>query len=164
MTMDRRALLGLALAAPFGLAAAPARGIREAEARAEFLKILAMFNKGDVAGFLAYGPPKLVVDRRVIEHDALPAFFESCSHLNGKPDEKPAWIEGKLLRRKKPSLPVIYGAMTKRSVWLEAYCEEHDTNGYQFCREAGYGLRYEHWQIAFDGPRIVEINQWLAMQ
>jgi hypothetical protein len=165
MTVDRRTLLALGLAAPFAMAArAPA--IDESAARAEFGKILTMFNTGDVAGFLAYGPPRLVVEKKLLTRDTLPAFFESCRANEGNPDEKPGWIDGTLVRRERPSGAIVFGATTKRSVWNPAWCDQASaiSQAQDTCYTAGYQPRFEHWELFFESGRIAELNQWLAMQ
>lgn len=162
MTIDRRTLLAGALAIPFLGGVSHARDFAERDARAEFLKILAMFNSGDVAGFIAYGPPKLMVEKTAIDSDGLPAFFESSHNFGGKADEKPGWIDGKLLRAKSDRGRVIYGAVVRRSVWQEARCEP--TDPIETCYDAGYGPRFEQWHIYFRDNRIIALHQWMSMQ
>ena len=157
MTIHRRMVLAGALAFTVFGRASHAAGLREPEARAEFLKILGMFNSGDIDGFLAYGPPELAIDKVVVDSADLPAFFASRRTMEGKPDEKPGWLDRDLWRLKSDKGEIIYGAMTRRSVWRDAWCEP--TSPAEICFAAGYFLRFEHWSVHFKDGRIIAIRQ-----
>lgn len=167
--ISRRTLLALTLVAPFMAGAAPAtRTIGKRAARGEFLKILAMFNAADVPGFLAYGPLLLIDHGKPVTRDALPAFFASLRNFNGKPDEKPAWLNHGSFGYKRPPAPrSIFGAAVSRSVWMDA----SDDNSVEDVHmvpiplhyDAGYYPRFEQWNIFFEGDRIVRLERWLEM-
>jgi len=167
--IDRRTLLGLTLALPFMTAAA--RGSRATDtqaARREFLKILALFNAADVAGFLAYGPPQLIDHGTPVARDALPAFFESLRTSNGKPDEKPPWLDAKDFGHKaRPAPRWIFGAAVSRSVWSDAWIDDtaHDShmNALPVQHDAGYSPAFEQWNVFFDGERICRLERWMEI-
>lgn len=167
--IDRRTLLGLTLALPFMTGAA--RGSRAASteaARREFLKILALFNAEDVAGFLAYGPPLLIDDKKPVERDALPAFFQSLHTSGGKPDEKPPWLAPKDFGHKaRPAPRWIFGAAVSRSVWSDAWIDDsaHDghMNALPLQHDAGYSPAFEEWNVFFDGERIYRLERWIEI-
>jgi hypothetical protein len=165
--IDRRTLLGWTLAAPLLAGAAPAaRASDKKAARREFLKILALFNSADVPGFLAYGPPLLIDHDKPVGRDELPAFFESLRHYNGKPDEKPAWLDG--FGHKSPPAPRwIFGAAVSRSVWMEAWdddsAEDASMTPIRMHYDAGYRPEFEQWNVFFDGERIFRLERWMEM-
>jgi len=167
--IDRRTLLGMGLAAPFMASAAPAaRTISKKAARREFLRILAMFNAGDVAGFLAYGPPQLIDHGKPVGRDALPLFFESLRTFNGKPDEKPAWLDrDSFVHKARPAPRWIFGAAVSRSVWMEAWdddsAEDEHLVPIHMHFDAGYYPRFEQWNVFFDGEHIYRLERWLEM-
>lgn len=167
--IDRRTLLGVPFAAPFLAATAPfPEEIGLKAGRAEFLRILALFNTGDVAGFLAYGPPLLIDHDMPVGRDALPGFFESLRNFNGKPDAKPAWLDRDGFVHKNRTVPrSIFGAVISRSVWMEARDDDSAEDAHlvpiQMHFDAGYYPRLEQWNIFFEGRRIVRLERWLAM-
>jgi hypothetical protein len=167
--IDRRTMLASMLAAPFLVAAAPAGGtIGLGPARREFLKILAMFNAGDVAGFLAYGAPALIDHGKAIARDALPAFFETLNSSNGKRDEKPSWVGRNDFVHKRPPAPRhIFGASVSRSIWMDAWDDDsaEDIHGtpLRMHFDAGFYPALEEWNVFFDGPRIVRLERWLEI-
>jgi hypothetical protein len=167
--IDRRTLLALAVAAPFIAGAAPAtRTIGKKAARGEFLKILALFDTADVPGFLAYGPPLLIDHDKLVARDSLPAFFESLNNLNGKPDEKPAWLDrGGFSHKNRPAPRSIFGAAVSRSVWMEAWdddsAEDQNMAPIHMHFDAGYYPRFEQWNIFFEGSSIVRLKRWMEM-
>jgi hypothetical protein len=167
--IDRRTLIGCALAAPLMAGAAPAPptiGLKAA--RLEFLKILALFNTGDVAGFLAYGPPLLIDHDKRVARDALPAFFESLRNYNGKPDEKPSWLDRDSFSHKaRPAPRWIFGAAVSRSVWMDARdddsAEDMNLAPIRMHYDAGYYPEFEQWNVFFRGERIFRLERWLEM-
>ena len=167
--IGRRTLLGAILAAPVLVAGAPAaRTIGVNAARREFLKILAMFNRADVPAFLAYGPPVLVDDRKPVTRDAMPAFFESLRSYNGRPDERPAWLEDDdFVHKARPAPRTVFGAAVSRSVWMEGWVDDsaHDQNMNPVRMEfdSGYYPQFEQWNVSFEGGRIVRLERWLVM-
>jgi hypothetical protein len=167
--IDRRTLLGWTLVAPLVTGAAPAaRTIGVKAARREFLKILAMFNTGDVAGFLAYGPPLLIDHGKPVGREALAAFFESLRTYNGKPDEKPSWLDRDGFGHKAPPAPRwIFGAAVSRSVWMEAWdddsAEDEHMVPIHMHYDAGYHPEFEQWNVFFEGERIYRLERWLEM-
>ena len=164
--IGRRHALALLLAAPLAPGAALARDIGEREALAEFRKILATFNASDIAGFLAYGPPQLKVGDAVIPREQLPAFFESFTHHAGKPDEKPAWVEGPLIPGTGDPGDTVYQVRVLRSVWFEAWSEwvgDDTLIDREIRYPAGYDMRYERWNLVFRDGRIVWLHRVMAV-
>ena len=157
MTIHRRMVVAGAVAFSLLSGASHAADSGEPKARAEFLKILSMFNRGDIEGFVAYGPPELVIDKTVIDPAGLTAFFASRRMMEGKPDEKAAWLDGDLWRLKSGKGQIVYGAMTRRSVWRDEECEP--TAPAETCFAAGYGPRFEGWSVYFKDGRITALHQ-----
>jgi hypothetical protein len=167
LTIGRRrlcVLAGAALIAPGFLAgeARAAAGPRlmphdRKAARAEFAKIVAMFNAGDLQAFLAYGPLGLVVDKELLEPGKIPEFFAQMTSSRGRRDDKPIEIDS-FARMKRVLSHVVYYSTIKRSPFFEEQC---DVEG--LCRPAGHGVMFEHWRVYFVGPRIRMLEQLLVL-
>jgi hypothetical protein len=165
MTIDRRTLLALLWATPLAVAAAPARAIGEREARREFAKLLAMLDRGDVPAFLAYGPPRLIVDKKEIGRDELPAFF--AQGRAGDHPDKPIRIDGKVSRVDAPAPFTGFRAVTKGEQWQEQYCEQGPMttsgNHLEECTGPGYLPRYDFWELWFEGPKITKLVRHMTL-
>ena len=157
MTIHRRTVVAGAVAFSLLGGASLAADLGEPRARAEFLKLLDMFNRGDIEGFIAYGVPELVIDKTVIGLAGLPAFFASRRTMDGKPDEKAAWLDGHLWRVTNDKGQIVYRAMTRRSVWRDEWCEP--TAPAEICFAAGYFPRFEGWSVYFKDGRITALHQ-----
>jgi hypothetical protein len=127
-------------------------------ARAEFARILALFNAGDVAALLAYGPLQIIAGRKTLDTAELPQFLERMTSNNGRKDGAPIAIES-FARMKRVLDRVIYQATIKRSAFFEEHCE--DPHG--LCRPEGHSPMYEFWRVHFDGPRIRLLEQLMVL-
>ncbi len=160
MTMDRRSaamLIGAAVIAPQFLAAAAAEPKPvphdDRAAKAEFAKIIALINAGDLAAFLAYRPLGIMVDGKKLESDQIPGFFEQMTSNNEQKDGAPIAIDS-FSRMKKVLNRPVYTATLKRSAFFPQHCEVHGD-----CMPEGHQPMYEFWRVFFDGPRIILIEQ-----
>jgi hypothetical protein len=134
-------------------------------AKAEFARIVAMFNQGDAQAFLAYGPPGVIsYDAPVVDgektklaRDQIPEFLNDRATNGGRRDEVPVRIDS-FTRMKRVLSRVVYSASLTRSVFSEEFCEVDGE-----CRPAGYGPMFEFWRVYFDGPRIQLLEQVLVM-
>jgi hypothetical protein len=165
-------LVGAALVAPRAFAASGADEATprllphdKTEARAEFGSIVAMFDRADVAAFLAYGPPAIIsydspeVDGRKqkLSREQLPEFLADRSSNGGRKDEAPIRIES-FARMTKVLDHAVYHSSLKRSAYFDEFCEVEGD-----CRPAGYGPMYEQWRVWFQGPRIRLLEQLLVL-
>ena len=157
--MNRRTatmLIGAAAVAPqyFAAAAAPKPVPHDQRAaKAEFAKIVAMLNAGDVAALLAYRPLGIMVDGKKLESDQIPGFVEQMTSNNGEKDGAPIAIDS-FSRMTKVLTRAVYVATLKRSAFFPQQCEVHGD-----CMDAGHREMYEFWRVFFDGPRIVLLEQ-----
>ena len=169
--IDRRTFSVLAVAtilAPRAFAAEPDRRLpphdRKA-AKAEFARIVDMFNRGDTEAFLAYGPPEIIAyhtpetggRKPKLTREQVAEFIVDMTSQNGRRDEVPVRIDS-FARMKNVTETIVYSATLKRSVFYEAYCEVHDP-----CLPDGYSPMYEFWRVYFTGPRITLLEQHLVL-
>jgi hypothetical protein len=157
--MDRRTatmLIGAAAIAPqyFAAAAAEPKPVPHDEraAKAEFAKIIALINAGDLAAFLAYRPLGIMVDGKKLESDRIPGFLEQMTSNNEQKDGAPIAIDS-FSRMKKVVTRAVYTATLERSAYFPEQCEV------DYCMPGGHSPMYEFWRVFFDGPRIVLLEQ-----
>jgi hypothetical protein len=161
-------LAGAALVAPRAFAAEPARRLQPHDrkaAKAEFARIVDMFQRGDTEAFLAYGPPEIIgydtpeVGGRKprLTRQQIAEFIADRTSQNDRRDEVPIRIDS-FSRMKNVKETAVYSATLKRSVFYEAYCEVHGP-----CMEDGYSPLYEFWRVYFSGPRIYLLEQHLVL-
>lgn len=158
--MDRRTatmLLGAAAIAPQFFAAAAAEEPKpvphdEQAARAEFAKIVAIFNAGDLAALLAYRPLAIMVDGKKLESDRIAPFLEQMTSNDDGKDGAPIKIDS-FDRMKKVLTRPVYAATLERSAYFPEQCE------FDYCTQGGHQPMYEFWRVFFDGPRIILLEQ-----
>ena len=158
--MDRRTatmLIGAMAIAPqfFAATAAEPKPVPHDEraARAEFAKIIAILNAGDLAALLAYRPLGIMVDGKKLESDRIPGFLEQMTSNNDQKDGAPIAIDS-FSRMKKVLTRPVYTATLKRSAFFPHHCEVHGD-----CMPEGHAPMYEFWRVFFDGPRIILLEQ-----
>lgn len=169
--IDRRCfslLAGAALLAPGAFAARPVMRLQPHDrkaAKAEFARIVEMFNRGDAEAFIAYGPPEIIAyDTPEVEgrkpklsREQIPEFIAARTSQGGERDNAPIRIDS-FARMKNVTETVIYAATLKRSVFSEEFCEVHGP-----CMPAGHVPMYEFWRVYFSGPRIRLLEQHMVL-
>ena len=134
-------------------------------AKAEFARIVAMFDQGDTQAFLAYGPPDVISydaptvggEKKKLTRDQIPEFLSDRATSGGQRDNAPIKIDS-FARMKRVLSAVVYSASLTRSVYSDEFCE---VDG--LCNPAGYGPLLEFWRVYFDGPRIRLLEQLLVL-
>jgi hypothetical protein len=169
--IDRRhfsILAGAAFIAPRAFASEPARRLPPHDkkaAKAEFTRIVAMFQRGDTEAFVAYGPPEILAydtpevggRKPKLGREQIPDFIAERMSQGGQRDQVPIRIDS-FARMKNVIETVVYSATLKRSAFSQGFCEVDGE-----CTEDGYVPMYEFYRVYFSGPRIRLLEQHLIL-
>ena len=180
----RRVLVAIAALAfvgalvPTDTSAVPATAIGNAAARREFLKFVAIWNKGTLADFTAYEPLEVESNGSLLTPDKITALFQSLTpNLKDKKPVSAKLIQFGLIKNPQrvsllhPSKLTeevtrrmghlkdfsVYAATVEHQFWVADLCLEDsdsDTGGLRCTGEPGHVFTLSGWYIIFDGPKI----------